>query len=134
MILLFGKVKDQALEKPLTELIRLLTGDYDDDLSKVRALYRWFTSQPVETTDYKKNSKSNTAMFQLWNLKQKRNTYAGFFSLLCWYVKQFIWKIDLPWTRLLFHNLTYRHILTVYCKNYFSSRKSVTRRLCLEFI
>ncbi|XP_053379649.1 lim and transglutaminase domain protein ltd-1-like isoform X2 [Mercenaria mercenaria] len=78
-------VKDQALEKPLTELIRLLTGDYDDDISKVRALYRWFTSQPVETSDYKKNAKHNTAMFQLWNLKHKRNTYAGFFSLLCWY-------------------------------------------------
>ncbi|KAL4221274.1 hypothetical protein ACF0H5_019537 [Mactra antiquata] len=78
-------VKDQALEKPLSELVRLLTGDYDDDLSKVRALYRWFTSQPVETTDYKKNTKANTAMYQLWHLKHKRNTYAGFFSLLCWY-------------------------------------------------
>lgn len=78
-------VKDQALEKPLSELVRLLTGDYDDDISKVRALYRWFTSQPIETTDYKKNSKANSAMYQLWHLKQKRNTYAGFFSLLCWY-------------------------------------------------
>lgn len=78
-------VKDQALEKPLTDLIRLLTGDYEDEISKIRALYRWFTSQPVETTEYKKNAKSNTAMYHLWHLKHKRNTYAGFFSLLCWY-------------------------------------------------
>ncbi|WAR15075.1 HIL-like protein [Mya arenaria] len=56
-------VKDSALEKPLSELIRLLCGDYDDDISKVRALYRWFTSQPVETTAYKKGSKPNTAMY-----------------------------------------------------------------------
>lgn len=73
------------LEKTLNELVRLLTGDYEDDLSKIRALYRWFTAQPVERADYKKGAKANTAMFHLYNLKHKKNTYAGFFALLCWY-------------------------------------------------
>ncbi|XP_052211940.1 lim and transglutaminase domain protein ltd-1-like [Dreissena polymorpha] len=78
-------ITDHFLTRPLTELVRALCGDYDDDISKSRALYRWFTSQPVETTDYKKTGKADTAMYQLWHLKNKRNTYAGFFSLLCWY-------------------------------------------------
>ena len=41
------QLQNTDLERPLTDLIRLLTGDYDDDISKVRALYRWFTSQQV---------------------------------------------------------------------------------------
>lgn len=78
-------VQDTIIEKPLNEMVRILTSDYEEDVAKIRALYRWFTAQPVETANYKKNASSNTAMWQLWHLKHKRNTYAALFSLLCWH-------------------------------------------------
>lgn len=78
-------VQDTIIEKPMNEMVRILTADYEEDVAKIRALYRWFTAQSVETTTYKKNASSNTAMWQLWHLKNKRNTYAALFSLLCWH-------------------------------------------------
>jgi len=83
MIFTTLQVKHEALERPISELLKLLTGDYTDDISKARAIYRWITSQAISTTEYKKNAKPNTAMYHLWHLKNKRNTYAGFFSVLC---------------------------------------------------
>lgn len=74
----------KLLKQPLSNLVEYLTEGLEDDLSKVRAIYRWVTCQPVDSMKIpnKEPSQSHT-MFQLWRIKHRKGNYAQLISLLC---------------------------------------------------
>lgn len=80
----------KLLKQPLSNLVEYLTEGLEDDLSKVRAIYRWVTCQPVDSMKIpnKEPSQSHT-MFQLWRIKHRKGNYAQLISLLCRYVDIF---------------------------------------------
>lgn len=81
----------KLLKQPLSNLVEYLTEGLEDDLSKVRAIYRWVTCQPVDSMKIpnKEPSQSHT-MFQLWRIKHRKGNYAQLISLLCRYVDFFL--------------------------------------------
>nr|XP_022341994.1 uncharacterized protein LOC111135861 isoform X3 [Crassostrea virginica] len=78
------KAPSKLLKQPLSNLVEYLTEGLEDDLSKVRAIYRWVTCQPVDSMKIpnKEPSQSHT-MFQLWRIKHRKGNYAQLISLLC---------------------------------------------------
>lgn len=88
--LLCFQAPSKLLKQPLSNLVEYLTEGLEDDLSKVRAIYRWVTCQPVDSMKIpnKEPSQSHT-MFQLWRIKHRKGNYAQLISLLCRYVDIF---------------------------------------------
>ncbi|XP_069114562.1 uncharacterized protein [Argopecten irradians] len=74
----------KLLKQPLSVLVEYLTEGYDDDMSKMRAIYRWVTAQPIDqlSIDKKEPPHSHT-QFQLWRIKHRKGNYAQLVSLLC---------------------------------------------------
>ncbi|XP_053379057.1 uncharacterized protein LOC123526583 isoform X3 [Mercenaria mercenaria] len=75
------------LKQSLKDLVDYLTAGYDDDLSKIRVIYRWITCQPIDLLPMKKTPSQGHAVFQLWRIKNKKGNYAQLVSLLCRYAK-----------------------------------------------
>ncbi|XP_060601784.1 uncharacterized protein LOC132755022 isoform X2 [Ruditapes philippinarum] len=69
----------------LKDLVDYLIVGYDDDMSKVRVIYRWITSQPIDFLPMKKTPSQSQSIFQLWRIKNKKGNYAQLVSLLCRY-------------------------------------------------
>lgn len=82
--LFLRQAPSKLLKQPLSNLVEYLTEGLEDDLSKVRAIYRWVTCQPVDSMKIpnKEPSQSHT-MFQLWRIKHRKGNYAQLISLLC---------------------------------------------------
>lgn len=73
----------RLLKQSLKHLVDYLIAGYDDDLSKIRVIYRWITCQPIDFLPMEKTPSQNHAIFQLWRIKQKKGNYAQLVSLLC---------------------------------------------------
>jgi len=67
----------------LKELVDYLIADYEDDLSKIRVIYRWITCQPINLIQMRKEPQQSHVLFQLWRIKNKKGNYAQLVSLLC---------------------------------------------------
>ncbi|KAL3861287.1 hypothetical protein ACJMK2_007329 [Sinanodonta woodiana] len=68
------------------ELVTHMTNDFPDDISKVRCIYKWITTQPIQKLSYPDNEPDeDTVLFQFLKLKRREKSYAQFFSLLCGY-------------------------------------------------
>ncbi|XP_060588207.1 hillarin-like isoform X2 [Ruditapes philippinarum] len=76
-----------TLSKPIDVLVEYLIEGYDDDLSKVRVLFRWLTNQPINrmhVLEHEPKDK-NSALHHLWRLKTQKQRYSKIFSVLCRY-------------------------------------------------
>ncbi|XP_076086199.1 uncharacterized protein LOC143056904 isoform X2 [Mytilus galloprovincialis] len=87
----YSHVDDRALKapkglhkQPLSALVEYLINGYNDDLSKVRVIYRWITAQPIDQLNIPKREPSQShTLFQLWRIKHRKGNYAQLVSLLC---------------------------------------------------
>ncbi|XP_021364892.1 uncharacterized protein LOC110457720 isoform X2 [Mizuhopecten yessoensis] len=74
----------KLLKQPLSTLVEYLTEGYQDDMSKMRAIYRWVTAQPVDQLSIEKKEPPHShTQFQLWRIKHRKGNYAQLVSLLC---------------------------------------------------
>lgn len=72
------------LKQPLSALVEYLVNGYEDDLSKLRVIYRWITAQPIDQLNIpKKEPAQSHTLFQLWRIKHRKGNYAQLVSLLC---------------------------------------------------
>ncbi|XP_052213451.1 uncharacterized protein LOC127832191 isoform X2 [Dreissena polymorpha] len=75
------------LKQTLKELVAHLTAGYQDDLSRIRVIFRWITCQPVDLLPMPKEPPQSQAIYQLWRIKHKKGNYAQLVSLLCRYAQ-----------------------------------------------
>ncbi|XP_045163475.2 hillarin-like [Mercenaria mercenaria] len=81
------RVPMTTLSKPIEALVEYLIEGYDDDLSKVRVLFRWLTNQPInrmQVLEHEPKNK-NSALHHLWMLRTKKQRYSNTFSVMCRY-------------------------------------------------
>lgn len=74
------------------DLVHCLLGMYKDlhngeisEADKVNILYSWLTVQNIDCADYALTHDFLTVIFHLQKLRDGKNSYAAFFSLLCYY-------------------------------------------------
>ncbi|KAL4221741.1 hypothetical protein ACF0H5_019996 [Mactra antiquata] len=81
------KVPLTVLNKPVEALVEYLIEGYDDDISKVRVLFRWLTNQPIHRMQVleKEPKVKTSALHHLWMLRCKKQRYTQTFSTLCRY-------------------------------------------------
>ncbi|KAH3817305.1 hypothetical protein DPMN_118838 [Dreissena polymorpha] len=81
------RVPMTVLSKPVEGLVEYLTEGYEDEISRVRVLFRWLTNQPIHRMQslQTKPKNSQSALYFLWMLRTKKQRYSKFFSLLCRY-------------------------------------------------
>lgn len=78
------KVRKAIINGMLSELVTYLTERYRDDISKLRALYVWLTSQNLRKLKLPlKPAREGHVLHYLEKLKKKRGNYAQLFSHLC---------------------------------------------------
>ena len=75
------------LGKPIGGLVDYLVQEYDDNMSKVRVLYRWLTNQPITRMKIlgKEPKEKGSALYHLWLLRNNRERYSTVFSYMCRY-------------------------------------------------
>lgn len=81
------RVPLSVLSKPIDGLVDYLVAGYDDDISKVRVLFRWLTNQPIsrmQVLEHEPKNK-NSALYHLWRLRTQKQRYTKTFSTLCRY-------------------------------------------------
>ena len=73
------------LGKPMNGLVDYLVQEYDDNMSRVRVLYRWLTNQPISRMKIlnKEPKEKRSALHHLWLLLNKRERYSTVFSNMC---------------------------------------------------
>ena len=78
-----------VLSKPVGALVEYLIQGYEDEMSKVRVIFRWLTNQPIHRMQSLEHEPkdSQSALYHLWLLRTKRQRYSKVFSTLCRYVK-----------------------------------------------
>ena len=68
----------------LKDLVSLLTDQYEDDTSKVRAIYVWLTSLNFQKLSHPlKNPKVGYTMFYLMKIKERLGNYAQLMNKMC---------------------------------------------------
>ncbi|WAR14670.1 HIL-like protein [Mya arenaria] len=76
-----------TLSKPISALVDYLVEGYEDDVSKVRVLFRWVTNQPLSRMAVLQTQPKvkDSALHHLWMIRNRKQRYSKFFSLLCRY-------------------------------------------------
>lgn len=81
---LFQIPKSKATSGTLKSLVSLLTDQYEDDMSKVRAIYVWLTSLNINKLSHPlKNPKVGYTMFYLMKIKERLGNYSQLFNRMC---------------------------------------------------
>lgn len=84
VLMLFHQAPAKLLREPYTHLLNYLLSGLHDDLSKVRAIYRWITSLKMERILLpKQEPPPTTPLYQIWRIKHRRGNYAQLVSILC---------------------------------------------------
>ncbi|XP_052081913.1 uncharacterized protein LOC127719716 isoform X2 [Mytilus californianus] len=79
-----GIPKSKATSGTLKTLVSLLTDQYEDDMSKVRAIYVWLTSININKLSHPlKNPKVGYTMFYLMKIKERLGNYSQLFNRMC---------------------------------------------------
>ncbi|XP_060563532.1 hillarin-like [Ruditapes philippinarum] len=71
--------------QPLKDLVNYLIAGYDDEMSKIRVIYRWITGQPIDQLPLEKKPAKSHVLFELWRIKNEEKSYAELVSKLCRY-------------------------------------------------
>ena len=104
-----------VLSKPIEGLVEYLVQGYEDDMSKVRVLYRWLTNQPIHRMQSLEHEPkdSQSALYYLWLLRTKKQRYSKVFSTLCRSVLAKFTILDLfirSCARLFFHSFVHSFV------------------------
>ncbi|CAG0883727.1 unnamed protein product [Cyprideis torosa] len=76
----------QEDQKTFTDLVRQLVGNYDSDIEKARAIFRWITVKNLNAMEFDETLKQDTPMGLLRGIKHGTESYHVLFKRLCSYV------------------------------------------------
>lgn len=87
--------KSKSTSGTLKNFVTMLTEPFENDMSKVRAIYVWLTSLNINKLSHPlKNPKVGYTMFYLMKIKERLGNYAQFFNRMCKYVVNSLVSID----------------------------------------
>lgn len=78
------KAPKNLLTTELEELVKYLISPFaNDEVAKVRVIFRWITEQDLESYQIQGNTPANSPAHYLNDLKQSKGRYDIFFNDMC---------------------------------------------------
>ncbi|KAL8620040.1 hypothetical protein ACOMHN_015322 [Nucella lapillus] len=74
----------KLLQEPYSNLVTYLTGPAKSEMAKIRALYRWITTQRLDTIQVPEVMPPSTIpLHQIWRIKNRKGNYAQLVNIMC---------------------------------------------------